>query len=76
MTEFLKERVGAHQYKSPRADGKQDFIIDDELIAEFAEIENEQFNFTTPYFKGKVWGIFGENDTLASRQRFDRIIVE
>ena len=37
MTEFLKPRIGAHQYKSPRMDGKQDFIIDEQLIAEFAE---------------------------------------
>lgn len=33
MTEFLKPRIGAHQYKSPRMDGKQDFIIDEQLIA-------------------------------------------
>ncbi len=38
MTEFLKPRIGAHQYKSPRNNGKQDFIIDEQLIAEFAEI--------------------------------------
>ena len=35
MTEFLKPRIGAHQYKSPRKDGQQDFIIDEKLIAEF-----------------------------------------
>jgi predicted esterase YcpF (UPF0227 family) len=39
MTEFLKPRIGAHQYKSPRQNGKQDFIIDEQLIAEFAELE-------------------------------------
>ena len=32
MTEFLETRIGAHQYKSPRKNGKQDFIIDSELI--------------------------------------------
>ena len=31
MTEFLKTRIGEHQYKSPRKDGKQDFIIDEQL---------------------------------------------
>ena len=25
MSDFLRERIGSHQYKSPRADGKQDF---------------------------------------------------
>ncbi|MDO4497465.1 MAG: YqiA/YcfP family alpha/beta fold hydrolase [Bacteroidales bacterium] len=65
MTEFLKERIGAHQYKSPRADGKQDFVIDEALIEEFAELEDVQFDYTNPYYKDKVWGIFGEQDTLA-----------
>ena len=35
MTKFLKERIGLHEYKSPRRDGKQQFIIDQELIHEF-----------------------------------------
>ncbi|MCQ2189750.1 MAG: DUF1653 domain-containing protein [Paludibacteraceae bacterium] len=65
MTEFLVERVGNHQYKSPRVDGKQDFTIDENLIKEFAEIENEQFNFTSPFYKDKIWGIFGDNDPIA-----------
>jgi len=65
MTQFLKERIGKHQYKSPRADGKQDFVIDENLIEEFAEMEAHQFDHTNPNFKDKIWGIFGENDTLA-----------
>ena len=43
MTEFLKPRIGEHQYKSPRMDGKQDFIIDEALISEFEELQKEQF---------------------------------
>ena len=27
MSDFLRERIGSHQYKSPRADGNQDFTI-------------------------------------------------
>ena len=27
MSDFLRERIGNHQYKSPRANGKQDFTI-------------------------------------------------
>lgn len=65
MTEFLKPRIGAHQYKSPRKDGQQDFIINEQLIAEFAEMEQTQFQGCTPYGKEHVWGIFGEQDTLA-----------
>ena len=65
MTEFLRPRIGAHQYKSPRQDGKQDFIIDEQLIAEFAEVEEHQFDNYNPDYKDLVIGLFGENDTLA-----------
>lgn len=65
MTEFLKPRIGAHQYKSPRLDGKQDFVIDEQLIAEFAEMGAHQFDNCTPESRSFIWGIFGDNDTLA-----------
>lgn len=65
MTEFLEPRKGAHQYKSHREDGHQDFIIDDNLIAEFEEVQKEQFDYTSPYWKDKIWGLFGENDPIA-----------
>ena len=65
MTEFLKPRIGEHQYKSPRMDGKQDFVIDGALISEFEELQKEQFKNVSPYWKDKIWGIFGEQDTLA-----------
>lgn len=65
MTEFLKPRIGEHQYKSPRMDGKQDFVIDEALISEFEELQKEQFKNVSPYWKDKIWGIFGEQDTLA-----------
>ena len=65
MTEFLKPRIGAHQYKSPRQDGNQDFIIDEQLITEFADLEEHQFDNYNPAYKERIWGIFGEQDTLA-----------
>lgn len=68
MTEFLKTRIGAHQYKAPRKDGKQDFVIDEALIQEFEEVQQVQFRYTNPYWKDKIWGIFGEQDTLAHFQ--------
>lgn len=64
MTEFLKPRIGAHQYKSPRKDGRQDFIINEQLISEFAEMEAHQFDGCNNN-KECVWGLFGEQDTLA-----------
>ena len=65
MTEFLKQRIGEHQYKSPRKDGKQNFVIDEALIEEFVEMEATQFNNCMPDFKDRIWGLFGEQDTLA-----------
>ena len=65
MTEFLKQRIGEHQYKSPRKNGNQNFVIDETLIEEFAEMEAIQFNDCNPYFKDRIWGLFGEKDTLA-----------
>ena len=65
MTEFLKQRIGEHQYKSPRKDGKQIFIIDEALIEEFAEMEAIQFSNCNPDLIDRIWGLFGEKDTLA-----------
>ena len=65
MTEFLRERIGEHQYKSPRKDGKQEFTIDESLIEEFAEVEAIQFEYHTPLYRDRIWGLFGEHDTLA-----------
>ena len=69
MTEFLKPRIGPHQYKSPREDGKQDFIIDEQLIAEFAELEEHQFDNYNPKYKERIWGIFGEQTGYAGTLR-------
>ena len=65
MTEFLKERIGEHEYKAPRRDGNQRLVIDEALIEEFAELEAVQFDHCTPYYKDRVWGLFGEKGTLA-----------
>ena len=65
MTDFLKQRIGEHEYKSPRKDGHQKFVIDEALVQEFAELEAVQFNYCNQNYKDKVWGLFGEHDTLA-----------
>ncbi len=65
MSRFLLERIGGHQYKSPRRDGRQTFVIDETLANEFAELEERQFDSCAHDGADKVWGIFGENDHLA-----------
>lgn len=61
MTHFL----GEHEYKAPRRDGRQRFVIDEALIAEFAELETRQFDGCTQEGRSRVCGLFGERDTLA-----------
>ena len=73
MTEFLKTRIGEHEYKSPRKDGKQQFVIDESLIQEFAGLEAIQFDSCHPNSKDRIWGLFGEKDTLA---HFEPLFLE
>ena len=62
MTEFLKERIGEHEYKAPRRDSNQRLVIDEALIEEFAELEDVQFEHCNPYYTDRVWGLFGEQE--------------
>ena len=73
MTDFLKPRIGEHQYKAPRSDGNQRLVITEALIQEFAELEATQFDCCTPYYSNRVWGLFGEHDTIA---HFEPIFLE
>lgn len=73
MSEFLRPRLGQQQYKSPRQDGRQQFVIDEALIAEFTELEQVQFAKCSPLMRDRVWGIFGEQDTLA---HFEPLFLE
>ena len=73
MTDFLKQRIGEHQYKSPRKDKKQKFVIDEALIEAFAKMESIQVNNCNPTYTECVWGLFGEQDTLA---HFEPLFLE
>ena len=73
MTEFLRQRIGEHQYKSPRKNGNQNFVIDETLIEEFAEMEAIQFDTCDPDFQERIWGLFDEQDTLA---HFEPLFLE
>ena len=73
MSEFLRQRIGEHQYKSPRKDGIQNFVIDEALIDEFAALEAKQFDNCTDEYKDRVWGLFGDQDTLA---HFEPLFLE
>ena len=66
MTRFLIERIGEHEYKSPRADEHQQLVIDQLLIDEFAEVQAHQWNASRPELSDRIWGLFGENDHLGT----------
>lgn len=65
MTEFLEPRIGEHEYKSPRVDGRQTFVVTQELVDEFAEMQRHQFDHLSEVNRYRVWGMFGSHDTLA-----------
>lgn len=73
MTEFLASRIGQHEYKAPRMDGNQRLVIDEALINEFAQLEAKQFDFCSPYYKDRVWGVFGLQDAVA---HFEPLFLE
>lgn len=73
MSGFLKQRIGQHEYKSPRKDGKQSFVIDEALVKEFAALEATRFDNCNLQFRDRVWGLFGEQDTLA---HFEPLFLE
>lgn len=78
MSRFLTERIGVHEYKTPRADGRQQLIIDQRLIDEFAELQRHQWDHCRPENRDRVWGLFGEKDTVAPfeplfREHYTRI---
>ena len=73
MSEFLRQRIGLHEYKSPRKDGKQAFVIDKALVDEFAALEATQFANCNSLFRDRVWGLFGEQDSLA---HFEPLFLE
>lgn len=68
MTNFLIERIGPHEYKSPRADGNQQFVIDHTLIDEFAELQQIQWDYCKSSNKEIIWGVFGKNDNLVHHE--------
>ncbi len=73
MTEFLRPRLGRQHYKSPRRDGRQDFVIDEQLISEFAALETHQFDHCAHADQQHIWGLFGDQDTLA---HFEPLFME
>ena len=78
MSEFVRARIGENRYKSPRMEGKQDFVIEPSLADEFAELETHQWDNWNPSMRNLCVGLFGEKDTLAHfepvfREHYDKV---
>lgn len=78
MSEFVSARIGENRYKSPRMDGKQEFVIEPVLVDEFAGLEAHQWDNWNPSIRNLCVGLFGEKDTLAHfeteiREHYDGI---
>lgn len=65
MTDFLRPRIGMHEYKSHRLDGAQSFEVTPELVLEFAAMEERQFDCYDAYNRPRVIGMFGLHDSIA-----------
>ena len=58
--------VGTFDFFKPRLDGQKSFVITEDIIKHFADMEKHQFDEVTPVEQNKVWGLFGSNDTLVN----------
>ena len=65
MSEFLEPRIGTHTYKCKREDGNQTLEITPELVEEFKQMEQHQFDLYDDFNRSRVWGLFGTQDHLA-----------
>ena len=66
MGDTMKEHgmIGAQHFQNPRQDGVQDFIVTKALVKEYKEMTTQCFAGVTDEERGRVWGLFGDEDDL------------
>ena len=81
MGDTMKEHgmIGAQHFSNPRQDGVQDFIVTKALVKEYKEMTEQCFSGVTPEEQGRVWGLFGDEDTTVNtydlfREHYPRAI--
>jgi len=78
LTEVLK--VGTFDYFQPTASGKTSFIITEEIIQHFKEMEQHLYDGLTDESRHLCWGFFGDEDDIVNckeefmRQYYPHII--
>ncbi len=65
MGDTMKEHgmIGAQHFSNPGQDGIQDFIVTKALVKEYKEMTEQCFTNVTAEEQGRVWGLFGDEDT-------------
>ncbi|MBO6032849.1 MAG: esterase [Prevotella sp.] len=65
MGDTMKDHgmMGAQHFQNPRQDGVQDFIVTKALVKEYKEMTEQCFSGVNPEERGRVWGLFGDEDT-------------
>ena len=68
MGDTMKEHgmIGAQHFSNPRQDGIQDFMVTKALVKEYKEMTEQCFAQVTPEEQGRVWGLFGDEDTTVN----------
>ena len=65
MGDTMKEHgmIGQQHFSNPRQDGIQNFIVTKALVKEYKEMTEHCFSGVTAEEQGRVWGLFGDEDT-------------
>ena len=65
MGETMKAHgmTGQQQFQNPRQDGVQEFMVTKQLVKAYKEMTEQCFAQVTKEEQGRVWGLFGDEDT-------------
>ena len=68
MGDTMKDHgmIGAQHFSNPRQDGVQDFIVTKAMVKEYKDMTEQCFAQVTPEEQGRVWGLFGDEDTTVN----------
>ena len=68
MGDTMKDHgmIGAQHFQNPRQDGVLDFIVTKALVKEYKEMTEQCFSGVTSEERGRVWGLFGDEDTTVN----------
>ena len=56
-------KVGTFEFFKPRLEGQKEFVITEDIIRHYTEMEGHQFDGVTFTDQERVWGMFGDKDT-------------